>query len=148
MKNGKIDAARVGDEDSDAAMFIIVVVCFYSLSIVFMFILNIKFKIILKSKSGYCCYETNNDLYESQRDETKNTIHMIFSDSSKLLTSVVIPPYIINAAFNERVGLNTDSKTNDDPKDIKPNIQPNTNEQSYKEIQAPKSSSYKKFEIV
>ena len=81
-------------EDQEAAIFIIVVICFYSLSIVFMVIINIKLNVVIdRNSSGgcYCWERTKNDLYETQRDETKNTIHMIFNDSSKLLTSGVIP---------------------------------------------------------
>ena len=144
------------DYDDGAAMFTVIVICFYSLSIVFMVILNIKFKIVLRPKFGYCCYEPNNDLYESQKDETKNTIHMIFSDSSKLLTSVVIPPYVINAAFNERLSLSnsikpvseidqteTEKNTNNNQKQ---NNNQNKNPNFEEEQKKPKI--YKKIDIV
>ncbi|CAF0791641.1 unnamed protein product [Brachionus calyciflorus] len=84
--------------DLEAALFVIVVICFYSLSIVFIVIFNVKFDAVIdRDSKGSCyCWETNgNDLYEAQRDETKNTINMIFSDSSKLLTSVAIPSAVV-----------------------------------------------------
>lgn len=78
-------------DDHGAAVFISVVICFYSLSIVCMFIINIKFKIVMTKTSPYCmCDDSRVDEYESQKDETKNTIHLIFNDSSKLLSSVAL----------------------------------------------------------
>lgn len=81
--------------DFEAALFIIIVICFYSLSIVFIVITNTKFDILIDQDldgSFYCWQKKKNDLYEAQKDETKSTIHFIFNDSSKLLTSVVITP--------------------------------------------------------
>ena len=79
-------------DDDGAALYIIVVLCFYSLSILFMVLFNIKLRCFIKSSSAgmLCCDNHDNDLYESQMDETKHTIHMIFNDSSKLLSSVVL----------------------------------------------------------
>lgn len=91
-------------EDREAALFVIIVVCFYSLSIFFMVIANIKFNFVIeKDLNGrlYCWYKKKNDWYETQREETKNTIHIIFNESSKLLTSVAaITPDQFDQAVN------------------------------------------------
>lgn len=75
-------------------------ICFYSLTIGFMLISNIKCRFTLSRKStGVCCFEIkaqDPSSYDIDPDETKHTIHMIFNDSSKLLTSVVLPPSLIS----------------------------------------------------
>lgn len=86
-------------DDHGAAMFVIVVICFYSLSIGFMLISNIKCRCVIARKTtGWCCLEIKaaDTAYDVQLDETKRTINLIFNDSSKLLTSVVLPPSVIN----------------------------------------------------
>ena len=100
------DSQAISDDHFGAGMFIIVVMCFYSMSILFLTLFNIRFKIVFSPGHGICgCRESEIDQnYESQKDETKNTIHMIFNDSSKLLPSVAISnSYILTAAFNEKL---------------------------------------------
>ena len=67
-----------------------------------MVILNVRFKIIFP-KNG-CCYETNpsNDLYDSQQEETKSAINLLFSNSSKLVSSIttIVPTTEIGDAYN------------------------------------------------
>ncbi|RNA43559.1 hypothetical protein BpHYR1_005059 [Brachionus plicatilis] len=72
-------------DDSQAALFVIVVVCFYKRD------LDGRF---------YCWHKKKNDLYETQRDETKKTIHVIFNDSSKLLASVAVEPDLFDKILN------------------------------------------------
>jgi hypothetical protein len=79
---------------ANEAIFIIVVICFYSLSIAFLVLFNVKFKIVLVKKPGESFYrvhtQPNNDLYEMQKEETKTTIEMLFKDTSRVLTSVAL----------------------------------------------------------
>lgn len=99
MDANKLNAAKY--DDFGAAIFIVVVICFYSLSIVFMVIINVKFRVVFKRNTGgFCCCENKHDLYDAQKDETKNTIHMIFNDSSRLLTSVVLPASLVTNLTN------------------------------------------------
>lgn len=105
--NANVSSAGGQSDEQGAAMFIIVVICFYSLSILFLVIFNIKCNLVLNRKSAgrcSCCASKQHDLYESQKDETKTTIHMIFNDSSRLLTSVAIPSNLVNTIeFNNSV---------------------------------------------
>ena len=107
LKNNENKNVTNGNEDwYGAAMFIVVVICFYSLSIVFLTLFNIRFKLVFGRSYGICCcHESTEDHhYESQKEETKNTIHMIFRDSSKLLPALAITnSYILTAAFNEKL---------------------------------------------
>ena len=53
-----------------------------------MVILNVKFRIVFDSQG--CCYEMtpSNDLYDQQQEETKNAINLLFSNSSRLVSSI------------------------------------------------------------
>ena len=89
-----------------AGLFIVVVICFYSLSIVALVIFNIRFKIVFSRSYGICfCRESKQDKnYESQKEATKNTIHMIFNDSSKLFPALALTnSYLISAALGENL---------------------------------------------
>ena len=80
--------AGATEQDSQAAIYIIIVICFYSLSLVFLVFFNIKFKMVFSKKLGLRnCYQssTKHDLYDSQKQETKDTIELLFSHSSKIL---------------------------------------------------------------
>jgi hypothetical protein len=107
LKNNENTNVTNGNEDwYGAGMFIVVVICFYSLSIVFLTLFNIRFKLVFGRSYGICCCResTEDHHYESQKEETKNTIHMIFRDSSKLLPALAITnSYILTAAFNEKL---------------------------------------------
>lgn len=86
------------NDDYGAAVFIVVVICFYSITMGFLLISNIKCKCVFNRKaSGVWCFEETkyDGAYDAQSDEAKKTIHMIFNDSSKLLTSVVLPPSLM-----------------------------------------------------
>lgn len=115
-KHSNVSEPSAPVDDKGAALFIVIVICFYSLSIVFMVILNIKFKMVINKKSdgGISCCEggSKHDLYESQKDETKNTIQILFNDSSRLLASVVIPPNILNCNELNPSTIANKSKTN------------------------------------
>lgn len=90
-----------------AEFYIVIVICFYSLSIVFLLLFNAKFKLTFRN----CCTRqfffssesVKNDLYEMQKEETKTTINMLFQNSNKLLTSVAIP--LINMDKEALAGL-------------------------------------------
>ena len=113
LKNN--ESTNSNDDWYGAGMFIVVVICFYSLSIVFLTLFNIRFKLVFGRSYGICCCResTEDHHYESQKEETKNTIHMIFRDSSKLLPALAITnSYILTAAFNEK--LNTIQKNQQD----------------------------------
>jgi hypothetical protein len=76
-----------------AEYYIIVVICFYSLSIVFLLIFNSKFKCVINKNTFHCIdNDTENDLYELQKEETKTTIELLFQNSTKLFTSIAAPP--------------------------------------------------------
>lgn len=95
-------------DDHGAAMFVVVVICFYSLTIGFMLVTHIKCKCVIARKTtGVCCFEikSSETSYDGQLDETKKTINLLFNDSSKLLTSVVLPARVLN-------NLNQDSSSN------------------------------------
>lgn len=53
-----------------------------------MVILNVKCKIVLDRQG--CCYEMapSHDLYDQQQEETKNAINFLFSNSSRLVSSI------------------------------------------------------------
>ena len=100
------DDVKNGEDYYGAGMFIVVVICFYSLSIVFLTLFNIRFRLVFGRSYGICCCResTEDHHYESQKEETKNTIHMIFRDSSKLLPVLAITnSYILSAAFSEKL---------------------------------------------
>jgi hypothetical protein len=81
-------------DQSGAAIFVVVVILFYSLSVACMIITNIKFKCVLYRRPGTWFQfrlQTQSDLYETQSEATKDTIQMLFNQSSKVLTSVAIP---------------------------------------------------------
>jgi hypothetical protein len=67
-----------------------------------MVILNIKCRIGCSKQQ--CCYEMNPtiDLYESQQEETKSAINLLFSNSSKLIASVttIAPDTEIRDAYD------------------------------------------------
>lgn len=66
-----------------------------------MVVLNVKFKIAF-SKQG-CCYEMSpsTHLYESQQEETKSAINLLFSNSSKLVSSIAtIVPSELDDAYS------------------------------------------------
>ena len=97
---------RSDDDHFGAGTFIVVVICFYSLSIVFLTLFNIRFKIVFSRSYGICCCrESSRDQhYESQKEETKTTIHMLFRDSSRLLPAVALTnSYLLTAAFSDKM---------------------------------------------
>jgi hypothetical protein len=76
-----------------AYLYIIVVICFYSLSVLFLLITNSKFKLSFSKRSLFKCHDDNtykNDLYELQKKETKETIDLLFQNSSKV--SIPVSP--------------------------------------------------------
>lgn len=82
-------------DDPGAAIFIIIVILFYSCSIACLIFSNIKCNFEVIRKLGVPLVKAKNDfeLYDMQQEETKNTIQMIFSESSRLATSIAIPSY-------------------------------------------------------
>jgi hypothetical protein len=136
-RHGNANSKDTASNDYGAAIFIVVVICFYSLSIVFMVIFNIKFKFVFKNRSGFCCCDdAHNDLYESQKDETKNTINMIFKNSVVIPTSLILSNSagtLLNS--NEKIQLadleraksaqNDSLEANDDADKNKSNSRPN-----------------------
>jgi hypothetical protein len=117
-------------ESLSAAYYLIIVIGFYSLSIVFLIIFNSKFKIVCKNRSCYCddTYEED-DLYESQKKETKNTVKLIFNSdpkttaqnySSQLLLSTSIlynKKHSNDSAFQDDNTNNNDYDDDDDDDD-------------------------------
>jgi len=99
------------EDNYGAGMVIVVVICFYSLSIVFLTLFNIRFKLVFgRSFYGICCCResTGDHHYESQKEETKNTIHMIFQNSSKLLPAIAVAnSYVLTATLNEKLSTGT-----------------------------------------
>lgn len=83
--NGDESTEKDNYDSKNAAYYLIIVIGFYSLSIVFLLIFNSKFKIICKNRSCHCdnVYDED-DLYESQKKETKNTVKLIFNGEPKL----------------------------------------------------------------
>jgi hypothetical protein len=78
----------------EAAMFIVIVICFYSLSIACMVIINIKLKLVFARKPGqFCCCqsETISNQDDQDEEETRKTIHLMFSNTSKIAASIIIP---------------------------------------------------------
>ena len=67
--------------------YIIVVICFYSLSVVFLLIASVNFKYSIKKGFLTQCLDNveSNDLYEQQKEETKLTIDLFFHNSQKRL---------------------------------------------------------------
>jgi hypothetical protein len=106
-----LSSSKSEEDYYGAGMFIVVVICFYSLSIVFLTLFNIRFKLVFgRSFYGMCCCResTGDHHYESQKEETKNTIHMIFQNSSKLLPAIAVAnSYILTAALNEKLSTGT-----------------------------------------
>ncbi len=105
------------NKNDNAAMYVIIVLCFYSLSLVCLIFSNIKFNWVFKKSLGMLfefifiyiilfmfwnliwfyiglrnCYhaQVKTELYDTQQQETKETIELLFSHSSKLLSLPVV----------------------------------------------------------
>jgi hypothetical protein len=91
--------SRANYDEPGAALFVVVVILFYSMSVACMIISNVKFKCVMYRRPGvgtcglvWCksrgSQEAAADLYEAQA--TKETIHMLFNHSARVLSSVAI----------------------------------------------------------
>jgi hypothetical protein len=90
--------------------YIVVVICFYSLSIVFLLIFNSKFKCVINKNTFRCIdNDTENDLYELQKEETKTTIELLFQNSTKLFTSIASPAHV--QTINSRNSIDVRKKS-------------------------------------
>ena len=90
---------RLDYDEPGAALFIVVVILFYSLTIALMIVSNIKCKLVVISMPGGGCSRAracrNQHLYDSQRQETKEAIEMLFAESPRTLTSVALATEVI-----------------------------------------------------
>ena len=77
-----------------------------------MVILNVKFKIVFDRQG--CCYEVSpsQDLYDQQQEETKNAINLLFSTSSRLVSSIttIVPDSEENDPYDFSRKKSTKSK--------------------------------------
>jgi len=115
-------------------MYIVVVICFFSLSIVFMVILNVKFKIVFDRQG--CCYEMapSHDLYDQQQEETKNAINLLFSNSSRLVSSIttIAPGAELNDPydFSRKKSIKSNNSSDLNSSFKQKNLQPSKNQKN------------------